>query len=141
MTPCTTASKSRCVSQAVTYDILVHNVTLKHQRNVVTAVPVVFSVTYPTDEPAVRMPLLMLFNGASVEEYWYRRVIARLASKGYVVITSDYYRPYTVPIPNLPSDARSAMAYSSKLHFACNTCYLQVLIVHISSCGPHAARS
>ena len=107
------AYQFRCLLQeAVTNDIKVQNVTLQHQQNVVTAVPVVFSVTYPTDEPAKRMPLLMLFNGASVDSYWYRRVISRLASKGYVVVTSDYYRPYTVPIPNLPSDARSAMAFS-----------------------------
>ena len=67
-----------------------------------------FTFTYPAYDPEFKLPLLMLFNGASVERCWYRRLVAQLASKGYVVVTSDYYRPYTVPIPNLPSEARSA---------------------------------
>ena len=96
------------LQEAVKSGITIHNVTLQHQQNYVTAVPVNFTFTYPDVSLPIKMPLLMLFNGASVESFWYRRLVAQLASKGYVVATNDYYRPYTVPIPNLPSDARSA---------------------------------
>ena len=109
---CTTSGhQSSCVLQeAHSSGITIHNVTLQHQQNFLTAVPVNFTFTYPVSDPAIRMPLLMLFNGASVESFWYRRLSAQLACKGYVVVTNDYYRPYTVPIPNLPSDARTAFA-------------------------------
>ena len=121
-TLCTTTPGIRvcCMLQgAANSNVAVHNVTLQHQQNLVTAVPVDFSFTYPVDDPATRMPLVMLLNGASVESYWYRRVVAQLASKGYVVVTSDYYRPYTIPIPNLPSDAQSLIVL---LHVT-NTCH------------------
>ena len=69
--------------------------------------PVNFTFTYPVDEPATKMPIVMLLNGANVESYWYRRLLAQLASAGYVVASSDLYRPYKVTIPQLPSTPSS----------------------------------
>ncbi|KAK9917826.1 hypothetical protein WJX75_008648 [Coccomyxa subellipsoidea] len=55
-------------------------------------------------------PLVLLLNGASVESFWYSRVIERLAKQRFVVASSDYYRafPYktrVLPRPGCRQDA------------------------------------
>lgn len=95
------------MQEAARGDITFHNVTLDHQQSEGHFVPVNFTFTYPVDEPATKMPMVMLLNGANVESYWYRRLIAQLASTGYVVASSDLYRPFKVTIPQLPSTPSS----------------------------------
>ena len=41
--------------------------------------------------------------GASVESFWYSRVIERLAKHGYVTASSDYYRAFSHKTSILPS--------------------------------------
>ena len=99
------------MQEAASSDIAIHNVTLQHQHSRSTAVPVNFTFTYPVEEPATRMPMVMLLNGASVESYWYRRLIAQLSSKGFVVASSDYYRSFKTSSSQLPSVSRSLLSY------------------------------
>jgi hypothetical protein len=47
----------------------------------------------------VAKPLVLLWNGASVESFWYTRVITDLASRGYVVGATDLYRRPATPLP------------------------------------------
>ena len=71
--------------------IAVYNITLQHrQENGTVSLP--FSFTYPRQPSASRKPLVLLLNGASVESFWYRRVMGDLAEKGYVIVSTDYYR-------------------------------------------------
>nr|QOL01183.1 putative extracellular protein CSOL_101 [Pseudococcomyxa simplex] len=86
---------------------------LPHKANATATVPVNFTLTYPAD-PQITLahpkPLVLLLNGASVESFWYSRVIERLAKQRFVVASSDYYRafPYktrVLPRPGCRQDA------------------------------------
>ena len=93
-----------------------YNVTLDHRAENGT-IKLPFSFTYPTSAPAIRQPLILLMNGASVESYWYRRVIADLASKGYVVVSADYYRDIDFPASEYTSgDGCCASFMAPTLH-------------------------
>jgi hypothetical protein len=82
---CTLAQETARHSTAV------YNITLQHQQeNGTVSLP--FSFTYPLRPPASKRPLILFLNGASVESFWYRRVIGGLADKGYVIVSTDYYR-------------------------------------------------
>lgn len=85
------------------------HVVLPHKVNSTTTVPINFTLTYPAQEAAQspvdtksKKPLVLLLNGASVESFWYERVIEELAKKGFVIAASDYYRPFP-KTPVLPS--------------------------------------
>ena len=85
-----------------------YHVVLPHRVDSKTTVSVNFTLTYPAREaaqPSVvtrsKRPLVLLLNGASVESFWYQRVIEELAKKGFVIAASDYYRPFKSPV--LPS--------------------------------------
>ena len=82
--------------------------------------PLNFTFTYPEADAASlatasrrKLPLVLLLNGASVESFWYRRVIGDLASKGFVIASFDYYRA----IPSGSPFKRSEQS---------NACLLQV---------------
>ena len=77
--------------------------------------PVNFTFTYPANDPATKMPVVMLLNGANVESFWYRRLVAQLASGGYVVASSNYYRSFKVSTPQLPSNSRSPCSEDHQL--------------------------
>ena len=86
------------------------DVVLPHKRDATSVVPLNFTFTFPGPDAASRdvakhpkLPLVLLLNGASVESFWYRRVIGDLASKGFVVASTDYYRPIPSGSPFKPS--------------------------------------
>ncbi len=83
---------------------------LPHKRDGTSVIPLNFTFTFPGPHAAPldlakhpKLPLVFLLNGASVESFWYRRVIGDLASKGFVVASTDYYRPIPSGSPFKPS--------------------------------------
>lgn len=85
------------------------DVVLPHKEDG-SVIPLNFTFTFPGPDgasPSVakhpKLPLVLLLNGASVESFWYRRVIGDLASKGFVVASTDYYRPIPSGSPFKPS--------------------------------------
>ena len=86
------------------------DVVLPHKRDSASVVPLNFTFTFPAPDAASpdvakhpKLPLVLLLNGASVESFWYRRVIGDLSSKGFVVASTDYYRPIPSGSPFKPS--------------------------------------
>ncbi len=86
------------------------DVVLPHKRDGTSVIPLNFTFTFPGPHAAPldlakhpKLPLVLLLNGASVESFWYRRVIGDLASKGFVVASTDYYRPIPSGSPFKPS--------------------------------------
>ena len=105
--------------------VAVYNVTLDHRvENGTIKLP--FSFTYPTAAPADKLPLIMLMNGASVESYWYRRVIGDLASKGYVVASTDYYRERDFPASDLTRTPNPGITH----HGCCQSSAVSLTCMH-----------
>ena len=87
------------------------DILLPHSPDGTSVTPLNFTFTYPEASAASlgtasrpKLPLVLLLNGASVESFWYRRVIGDLASKGFVVASTDYYRPIPSGSPFKPSE-------------------------------------
>ena len=102
------------------------NVVLPHENGEGSVTPLNFTFTFPEHRVSSsdsskhpKMPLVLLLNGASVESFWYRRVIGDLASKGFVVASTDYYRPIPSGSPFTPS--RPCMPWSCCNHLHAKT--------------------
>ena len=87
------------------------DILLPHSSGGASVTPLNFTFTYPEAGAALlatasrpKLPLVLLLNGASVESFWYRRVIGDLASKGFVIASTDYYRPIPSGSPFKPSE-------------------------------------
>ena len=87
------------------------DILLPHNPGGTSVTPLNFTFTYPEAGAASlatasrrKLPLVLLLNGASVESFWYRRVIGDLASKGFVIASTDYYRPIPSGSPFKPSE-------------------------------------
>ena len=87
------------------------DILLPHSPDGTSVTPLNFTFTYPKDgaaSPGIasrpKLPLVLLLNGASVESFWYRGVIGDLASKGFVIASTDYYRPIPSGSPFKPSE-------------------------------------
>ena len=87
------------------------DILLPHNPGGTSVTPLNFTFTYPEAGAASlatasrpKLPLVLLLNGASVESFWYRRVIGNLASKGFVIASTDYYRPIPSGSPFKPSE-------------------------------------
>ena len=88
-----------------------NDILLPHSPDGTSVTPLNFTFTYPeagTASLAIasrpKLPLVLLLNGASVESFWYTRVIGDLASKGFVIASTDYYRPIPSGSPFKPSE-------------------------------------
>ncbi len=99
-----------CSQVSASHSVGRFHVVLPHKVNSTTTVPVNFNLTYPAQGAAQypvvtksKKPFVLLLNGASVESFWYQRVIEELAKKGFVIAASDYYRPFHYKTPVLPS--------------------------------------
>ena len=91
------------------------DILLPHNPGGTSVTPLNFTFTYPEADAASlatasrrKLPLVLLLNGASVESFWYRRVIGDLASKVFVIASTDYYRPIPSGSPFKPSEQSNA---------------------------------
>jgi len=100
-----------CLQIARANSFIRKDVVLPHKKDGASIIiPLNFTFTFPGPDAASlqvanspKLPLVLLLNGASVESFWYRRVIGDLASMGFVVASTDYYRPIPSGTPFKPS--------------------------------------
>lgn len=97
-----TAAGLQAVSVDAAHTTITLNKTLEHKAENAT-VPVPYYFTFPEEFASnsshshQRQPLVFLMNGFSVEASRYTGVIAGLAARGFVVVSSDYYHDWTSP--------------------------------------------
>ena len=131
------------------------DILLPHNPDGTSVTPLNFTFTYPeagTASLAIasrrKLPLVLLLNGASVESFWYRRVIGDLASKGFVIASTDYYRPIPSGSPFKPSEqcmlpTGISLQYSTRsLIVSAPRCFempaLSLCTVCMGTKGPHS---